>query len=177
MPKPSRWTVEKRYEIVMEAIKGKEPIAAIARKHQVSDCYASKRNTSRRSTQERTCTRRRESHTCRSVRLDRHDYEHRIRGKCCARKRRRLKSRLQKTEEEILKIGLWIRLTRKQSGKRCSTRQLPTPFLPAMRHRLCRIQAKILSRNRHRKAFQFFRNGDSMGDAFRGIFRRCNCPV
>ena len=37
MPKPSRWTVEKRYEIVMEVIKGKEPIAAIARKYQVSD--------------------------------------------------------------------------------------------------------------------------------------------
>lgn len=95
------------------------------------------------------------SHTCRSVRLDRHDYEHRSRGKWCARKRRRLKSRLQKSEEEIPKIGLWIRLTRKQSAKRCSTRQLPTPFLPAMRHRPCRIQAKILSRSRHRKAFQF----------------------
>jgi hypothetical protein len=32
---------------------------------------------------------------------------------------------------------------------------LPTPFQPAMRHRPCRIQAKILSRSRHRKAFQF----------------------
>ena len=93
------------------------------------------------------------SHTCRSVRPDRHDYEHRSRGKWCARKRRRLKSRLQKSEEEIPKIGLWIRLTRKQSAKRCSTRQLPTPFLPAMHHRPCRIQAKILSRGRHRKAF------------------------
>ena len=42
MPKPSRWTVEKRYEIVMEAIKGKEPIAAIARKYQVSDAIIHK---------------------------------------------------------------------------------------------------------------------------------------
>src|SRR5215471_534056 len=65
------------------------------------------------------------------------------------------KSRLQKNEEEIPKIGLWIRLTRKQSGKRCSTRQLPTPFPLAMRHRPCRIQAKILSRSRHHKALQF----------------------
>src|SRR6516225_5780538 len=79
------------------------------------------------------------------ARLDRHDYEHRSRGKWCARKRRRRKSRRQKSVEEILKIGLWIRLTRKQSAKRCSTRQSPTPFLPAMRHRPCRIQAKILS--------------------------------
>ena len=94
------------------------------------------------------------SHTCRSVRLDRHDYEHRSRGKWCVEKRRRLKSRLQKSEEEIPKIGLWIRLTRKQSAKRCSTRQLPTPFQPAMRHRPCRIQAKILSRSRHRKALE-----------------------
>lgn len=76
-------------------------------------------------------------------------------GEWCVEKRRRLKSRLQKSEEEIPKIGLWIRLTRKQSAKRCSTRQLPTPFQPAMRHRPCRIQAKILSRSRHRKAFQF----------------------
>ena len=43
MPKPSRWTVEKRYEIVMEVIKGREPIAAIARKHQVSDAIIHKR--------------------------------------------------------------------------------------------------------------------------------------
>jgi transposase-like protein len=42
MPKPSRWTVEKRYEIVMEAIKGKEPIVAIARKHGVSDAIIHK---------------------------------------------------------------------------------------------------------------------------------------
>jgi transposase len=42
MPKPSRWTVEKRYEIVMEAIKGKEPIAAIARRHQISDAIIHK---------------------------------------------------------------------------------------------------------------------------------------
>lgn len=37
MPKPSRWTQEKRYEIVMETLRGKETISAIARKHQVSD--------------------------------------------------------------------------------------------------------------------------------------------
>lgn len=37
MPKPSRWTPEKRYEIVMETLRGKESISAIARKHQVSD--------------------------------------------------------------------------------------------------------------------------------------------
>jgi len=42
MPKPSRWTAEKRYAIVMEAIKGKEPIAQIARKHQVSDAIIHK---------------------------------------------------------------------------------------------------------------------------------------
>jgi len=42
MPKPSRWTVEKRYEIVMEVIKGKEPITHIARKHQVSDAIIHK---------------------------------------------------------------------------------------------------------------------------------------
>ena len=42
MPKPSRWSVEKRYEIVMEVIKGKEPIAQIARKHQVSDAIIHK---------------------------------------------------------------------------------------------------------------------------------------
>ena len=42
MPKPSRWTEEKRYEIVMEALKGKEPIAQIARKHQVSDAIIHK---------------------------------------------------------------------------------------------------------------------------------------
>lgn len=37
MPRPSRWTAEKRYEIVMEMLRGQEPIAKIARKHQVSD--------------------------------------------------------------------------------------------------------------------------------------------
>jgi transposase-like protein len=37
MPKPSRWTGEKRYEIIAEILKGKEAIAQIARKHQVSD--------------------------------------------------------------------------------------------------------------------------------------------
>ena len=37
MPKPSRWTPEKRYEIVMEILRGKESITQIARKHQVSD--------------------------------------------------------------------------------------------------------------------------------------------
>ena len=37
MPKPSRWTGEKRYEIVMEMMRGKEPIAQIARKYKVSD--------------------------------------------------------------------------------------------------------------------------------------------
>jgi len=37
MPKPSRWTPEKRFEIVMETLTGKESISAIARKHQVSD--------------------------------------------------------------------------------------------------------------------------------------------
>jgi transposase len=37
MPKPSRWTAEKRYEIVLEMLRGKEPIAQIARKHKVSD--------------------------------------------------------------------------------------------------------------------------------------------
>jgi transposase len=37
MPKASRWTGEKRYEIVLEMLRGKEPIAQIARKHKVSD--------------------------------------------------------------------------------------------------------------------------------------------
>ena len=37
MPKPSRWTPEKRYDIVMESLRGKESISAIARKHQLSD--------------------------------------------------------------------------------------------------------------------------------------------
>jgi transposase len=37
MPRPSRWTAEKRYEIVMEMLRGQEPIAKIARKHKVSD--------------------------------------------------------------------------------------------------------------------------------------------
>ena len=42
MPKPSRWTAEKRYEIVMEMLKGKEAIAQLARKHQVSDALLHK---------------------------------------------------------------------------------------------------------------------------------------
>ena len=37
MPKPSRWTGEKRYEIVMEMLRGQEPIAQIARKYTVCD--------------------------------------------------------------------------------------------------------------------------------------------
>jgi putative transposase len=37
MPKPSRWTGEKRYEIVQEVLRQKEPIAQIARRHGVSD--------------------------------------------------------------------------------------------------------------------------------------------
>ena len=42
MPKPSRWTAEKRYEIVQEMLRGKEPIAQLARKHQVSDALLHK---------------------------------------------------------------------------------------------------------------------------------------
>lgn len=37
MPRPSRWTAEKRYEIVMAVLRQKETIAQIARRHQVSD--------------------------------------------------------------------------------------------------------------------------------------------
>jgi transposase-like protein len=37
MVKPSRWTAEKRYEIVKEALSQKEPIGQIARRHQVSE--------------------------------------------------------------------------------------------------------------------------------------------
>ena len=37
VPKPSRWTAEKRYEIVLEMLRGKESIAQIARNHMVSD--------------------------------------------------------------------------------------------------------------------------------------------
>ena len=37
MAKPSRWTAEKRYEIVKEALCPKEPMGHIARRHQVSE--------------------------------------------------------------------------------------------------------------------------------------------
>ena len=37
MAKPSRWTAEKRYEIVKEALSQKEPVGQIARRHQVSE--------------------------------------------------------------------------------------------------------------------------------------------
>ena len=37
MAKPSRWNVEKRYEIVKEMLSQKEPIGQIARRHQVSE--------------------------------------------------------------------------------------------------------------------------------------------
>ncbi len=37
MPKPSRWTGEKRYEIIQEVLGHKEPVAQIARRHAVSD--------------------------------------------------------------------------------------------------------------------------------------------
>jgi transposase-like protein len=37
MSKPSRWTAEKRYEVVMEVLRHEEPIAQIARKYQISD--------------------------------------------------------------------------------------------------------------------------------------------
>jgi transposase len=35
--KPSRWTAEKRYQIVKEALSQKEPIGQIARRHEVSE--------------------------------------------------------------------------------------------------------------------------------------------
>jgi transposase-like protein len=37
MAKPSRWTAEKRYQIVKEALSQKEPVRQIARRHQVSE--------------------------------------------------------------------------------------------------------------------------------------------
>ena len=37
MAKPSRWTAEKRYQIVKEALSQKEPVGHIARRHQVSE--------------------------------------------------------------------------------------------------------------------------------------------
>ena len=37
MAKPRRWTGEKRYQIVKEALSQKEPIGQIARRHQVSE--------------------------------------------------------------------------------------------------------------------------------------------
>lgn len=37
MAKPSRWTAEKRYQIVKEALSHKEPMGQIARRHQVSE--------------------------------------------------------------------------------------------------------------------------------------------
>jgi transposase len=37
MAKPSRWTAEKRYQIVKKALSQKEPMAQIARRHQVSE--------------------------------------------------------------------------------------------------------------------------------------------
>jgi transposase len=37
MAKPSRWTADKRYQIVKEALSQKEPIGQIARRHQVSE--------------------------------------------------------------------------------------------------------------------------------------------
>src|SRR5438445_13619978 len=37
MAKPSRWTAEKRYQIVKEALSQKEPMAQIARRDQVSE--------------------------------------------------------------------------------------------------------------------------------------------
>ena len=37
MPKPSRWSAEKRFEIIREVLNGKESISEIARNHQVSD--------------------------------------------------------------------------------------------------------------------------------------------
>ena len=40
MAKPSRWTAEKRYQIVKEALSEKEPLGQIARRHQVSEAAA-----------------------------------------------------------------------------------------------------------------------------------------
>lgn len=37
MAKPSRWTAEKRYQIVKEALSQKEPVGQVARRHQVSE--------------------------------------------------------------------------------------------------------------------------------------------
>jgi len=37
MPKPSRWTAEKRFEIVQEVLRQKEAVTQIARRHGVSD--------------------------------------------------------------------------------------------------------------------------------------------
>jgi len=37
MAKPSRWTAEKRYQIVKEALSQKESVGQIARRHQVSE--------------------------------------------------------------------------------------------------------------------------------------------
>jgi transposase-like protein len=37
MAKPSRWTAEKRYQIVKEALSQKEPVGQIARRHQDSE--------------------------------------------------------------------------------------------------------------------------------------------
>jgi transposase-like protein len=37
MAKASRWTGEKRYQIVKEALSQKEPVGQIARRHQVSE--------------------------------------------------------------------------------------------------------------------------------------------
>ena len=37
MAKASRWTAEKRYQIVKEALSQKEPMGQIARRHQVSE--------------------------------------------------------------------------------------------------------------------------------------------
>jgi transposase-like protein len=37
MAKPSRWTAEKRYQIVKEALSQKEPLVQVARRHQVSE--------------------------------------------------------------------------------------------------------------------------------------------
>jgi transposase-like protein len=37
MPKQSRWTAEKRFEIVMEVLRKEESIAQIARRYQVKD--------------------------------------------------------------------------------------------------------------------------------------------
>jgi transposase-like protein len=37
MAKPSRWTAEKRYQVVKEALSQKEPVGQIARRHPVSE--------------------------------------------------------------------------------------------------------------------------------------------